>query len=181
MGSHLGGGGTATRVFCIQGVCIQGGSASRGRARMVCIQGRACIGGTASRGVCIQGESTWKRVGQTPRTLQDTVNKRALCILLENILVFGFFIFIMINSWVFPKCFPKFAEFSDKNIFHYSKRARTCHTATCYVIDQNPTTVPVRHMWETGSLKCLCFSDLSDPLNSLNSCFNQGKLLYRFP
>ena len=28
------------------------------------------------------------------------------------------------NSGVFPKCFT---EFSDKNICHYSKRARTCY------------------------------------------------------
>ena len=27
----------------------------------------------------------------------------------------------------FPKCFTEFTEFSDKNICHYSKRARTCH------------------------------------------------------
>ena len=28
---------------------------------------------------------------------------------------------------VFPECFTEFAEFSEKNICHYSKRARTCH------------------------------------------------------
>ena len=50
---------------------------------------------------------------------------------------------------VFPKCFSEFTEFSDKNICHYSKRARTCHPATFGVTDQNATTP--RHMWETGS------------------------------
>ena len=47
--------------------------------------------------------------------------------------------------------FTAFAEFSDKYICHYSKRARTCHTATSCVRDQEATTVPARHMWETGS------------------------------
>ena len=31
------------------------------------------------------------------------------------------------NIKVFPKCFTKFAKFSDKNICHYSKRVQTCH------------------------------------------------------
>ena len=44
---------------------------------------------------------------------------------------------------VLPKCFT---EFSDKNIFHYSKKDRTCHTTTSCVRDQHATTSPVRHM-----------------------------------
>ena len=91
---------------CIQGVCIQGdvglhlgdlhperclppvgstsrggGSASRGR-------------GSASRGcVCIQWGCASRGVGQTPSPetygiLRDTVNKRAVRILLECILLF---------------------------------------------------------------------------------------------
>ena len=52
---------------------------------------------------------------------------------------------------VFPKCFAEFAEFSGKNICHYSKRAWTCHTEIACVRDQDATTAPKRHMWETGS------------------------------
>ena len=48
--------------------------------------------------------------------------------------------------------FIEFAEFGDKNVCHYSKRAQTCHTATSCVRDHSATTVPVRHMWEAGSL-----------------------------
>ena len=48
--------------------------------------------------------------------------------------------------------FTEFAEFSDKNICHYSKRAWTCHPATSCVRDQDATPVPARHMWETRSL-----------------------------
>ena len=43
---------------------------------------------------------------------------------------------------VHPKCFTEFAEFSDN--CHYSKRARTCHTVTSCVRDQDATTV--QHM-----------------------------------
>ena len=53
--------------------------------------------------------------------------------------------------------FTKFSEFNDKNICHYSKRAQTCHQATSCVGDQDATTVPVRHMWETWSLNGLWF------------------------
>ena len=45
-------------------------------------------------------------------------------------------------SGVFPKCFTKFAEFSDKNICHYSKRARTFHPVTPFIRDQDATTIP---------------------------------------
>ena len=48
--------------------------------------------------------------------------------------------------------FREFTKFSDKNICHYSKKARTCHPATSSVGDQDATKVPARHMWETGSL-----------------------------
>ena len=53
---------------------------------------------------------------------------------------------------VFPKCLTKFAEFSDKNICHYSKRAGTCHPATSCVRVQDATTVLARHMWEIFKL-----------------------------
>ena len=42
--------------------------------------------------------------------------------------------------------FTEFAEFSDKNIFHYSKKARTCHPAISCVRDQDATRAPTRHM-----------------------------------
>ena len=51
----------------------------------------------------------------------------------------------LLNYWI--------TEFIDKNICHYSKRARTCHPATSCVRDQDATTAPARHMWETGSSK----------------------------
>ena len=41
--------------------------------------------------------------------------------------------------------FIEFSEFSDKNICHYSKRARMCHPVSS-VTDQDATTVPARHM-----------------------------------
>ena len=42
--------------------------------------------------------------------------------------------------------FTESDEFSDKNICHYSKRARTYHLNTSCVRDQDVTTVPARHM-----------------------------------
>ena len=48
----------------------------------------ACIIGHMTKGVCIQGG--WAE--HPPRTLQDTVNKQAVCILLECILVPYFFV-----------------------------------------------------------------------------------------
>ena len=48
--------------------------------------------------------------------------------------------------------FTEIAEFSDKNICHYSKRAQTCHPAASCVRDQDATAVLARHMWETESL-----------------------------
>ena len=39
----------------------------------------------------------------------------------------------------------EFAEFSDKNICHYSKRAPTCHPAISCLRDQDATTAPARH------------------------------------
>ena len=50
---------------------------------------------------------------------------------------------------VFTEC-AEFTEVSDKN--HYSKRARICHPTTSCVRDQDATTAPTRHMWETRSL-----------------------------
>ena len=48
--------------------------------------------------------------------------------------------------------FTEFAEFIDKNICHYCKRAQTCNPGTSCVRHQHATTAPARHMWETGSL-----------------------------
>ena len=48
--------------------------------------------------------------------------------------------------------FIEFLEFSDKNVWHYSKRARTCQSATSFVRDQHATPAPARQMWEPGSL-----------------------------
>ena len=42
--------------------------------------------------------------------------------------------------------FTEFAEFSDKNMYYYSKRVRTCHPATSCVRDMDASTVPARHM-----------------------------------
>ena len=52
----------------------------------------------------------------------------------------------MLRTWpligyVTQWCFPlMFFEFSDKNITHYSKRARTCNPVTFCVRDQDATT-----------------------------------------
>ena len=43
----------------------------------------------------------------------------------------------------------EFAEFSDKNISHYSKKPQTSYPDTICVRDQHTTTLPARHMWET--------------------------------
>ena len=56
----------------------------------------------------------------------------------------------MIHWSFFLNFFTEFAEFSDKNICHYSKR--TCHPATSCVTDQDATTELTRHVYETGSL-----------------------------
>ena len=60
-----------------------------------------------------------------------------------------------------------FAEFSDKNICHYSKRAGICHL---FARDQHATTGPARHIGETGSLPwaqfmfqwCIRFPDFAE-------------------
>ena len=52
---------------------------------------------------------------------------------------FGFLLDFFLNV------FTEFAEFSDKNIYHYSKRAQTCHPATSCVRDHDVITVPARH------------------------------------
>ena len=61
----------------------------------------------------------------------DTVNEQAVHILLECILVL--------------KCFTEFTEFSDKNICHYNKRTRTCHTTASCERDQDDSIAPTRH------------------------------------
>ena len=42
------------------------------------------------------------------------------------------------------------AQFSDRNICHYSKRAWTCHLL--HKGDQDATTTSARRLWERGSL-----------------------------
>ena len=46
---------------------------------------------------------------------------------------------------------------SVTKIFVYSKRTRTCHSSTSCVRDQNATTAPARHIWDTGSLNWTLF------------------------
>ena len=53
----------------------------------------------------------------------------------------------------FLHVFTEFTKLSDKNICNYNKRAWTCHPATSCVRDQDATTAPATHMWETGYLK----------------------------
>ena len=58
-------------------------------------------------------------------------------------------------SLSFPKCFHWIRWIQWKNICCYCKRARTCHPTTSCVRDQDDTTTPARHMWETRSLNKL--------------------------
>ena len=58
---------------------------------------------------------------------------------------------LTLNS-VFPKCFHWIRWIHWQKNCHYIKRAWTCHPATSCVRGQDHTTVPARHMWETGSL-----------------------------
>ena len=72
---------------------------------------------------------------------------------------------------VFPKCFTEFAESTDKNICHYSKKVRTGHFCEG---NQDATTASARHMWETGSLNrtqvmLQWFQDFKISLNLPNS------------
>ena len=69
-----------------------------------------------------------------------------------------------------------FTEFSDK-IFVITVKG--LQLSTSYVRDQDATTVPARHTWETGSLNSVQFMlcDLSDSLNLLNS-LNSMKILF---
>ena len=62
---------------------------------------------------------------------------------------------VHITHWINYPCnlfefslnvFAEFAGFSDKNICHYSKRARTCHPVTSCVRGQDATTVHARYM-----------------------------------
>ena len=62
----------------------------------------------------------------------------------------------------FLNIFTQFSEFNDKKNCHYSKRTRTCHSATSCLRDQNATTAPGRHMWERGSLNWAQFMLHSD-------------------
>ena len=48
--------------------------------------------------------------------------------------------------------FTQFAEFRDKYIYHYSKRARTCHSTSSPVRDQDATTMLSRNTCERQDL-----------------------------
>ena len=73
----------------------------------------------------------------------------------------------------FVNVFTEFSEFSDKNICHYSKRIRTCHLLCkrpgCY------HSVSKKHVIDRIFESNLCFSDLSDSLNSMKVLFHLGK------
>ena len=81
---------------------------------------------------------------QLPWVKSNTVLAATLAFLLHCINTFEFSLNV-------------FTEFSDKKICHHSKRTWTCHPATSCVRDQDATTVPARHMWETGSLNWVLF------------------------
>ena len=94
----------------------------------------------------------------------------------------------MVNeAWLFTFC--HWTHGCDINVVkNYLKRARTCHSATSCVRDQDATAVPARHTWETGSLNwtqfmlhwCIIFpicaqitefNEISVPFRK-NSCFS---------
>ena len=52
------------------------------------------------------------------------------------------------SLWFSLNVFTEFAEFSGKNICHYSKRARTCHPAASCVSDQDATTVSAERIFK---------------------------------
>ena len=80
--------------MCGRGACIAGGMCGRGCAwQGVCMVGACMAGG----GACMQGGCAWQGgmcgrgciTDMAPwQILQDTVNERVVCILLEYILVF---------------------------------------------------------------------------------------------
>ena len=83
--------------LCLSVILFTGGLASQHASQvtwpgMVCIGGGGSLppGGCLSLGVCIQGEGLHPggRLGRPPQALWDMVNKRAVRILLECILVF---------------------------------------------------------------------------------------------
>ena len=81
---------------------------------------------------------------------------------------------------VFPKYFHWIRWIQWTKNCRYSKRIRTCHSATSFVRDQDATSAPARHMWETGILSQTQFmlQWLSVSLNSLNPVkvlFHLGK------
>ena len=69
-----------------------------------------------------------------------------------SLLLTSALIISMQDNGVFPKGFTDSTIFSDKNISHYNKRARTYHPDTSCVADHDATTALARHMWEIGSL-----------------------------
>ena len=80
----------------------------------------------------------------------------------------------------FLKVFTEFSEFRDKNNCHYSKRTRTCYLLC--VRNQDVSTVPVRQMWETGSLSWSQFIlqwFISFPEFAEFTEFNESSTLFR--
>ena len=81
----------------------------------------------------------------------------------------------IISSWCKPavmefflNVFTEFSKFSDKK---FTITVKGLVPATSCIRDQDATTVPARHMWETGSLNWAQFMHqwLSVSPNSLNS------------
>ena len=88
----------------------------------------------------------------------------------------------------FLNVFTEFSEFRDKNIWHYSKRSRTCHPAISCVRDQDVTTVPARHMWGTGSLSWsqfmlqwfISFNEFAE-FNESSALFRKNSIMFCRP
>ena len=94
----------------------------------VCGRGREWQGGHESwghvrQGMCMAGECVW----QEATVIEGACMAGAGCAWQERWPLQRMVHILLECIGVFPKCFTEFAEFRDKNICHYSKRARTCH------------------------------------------------------
>ena len=76
-------GGHAWGVVCGRGACVAGGCMAGG----VCMAGGMCGGGGHAWGWCMAGGGMHGRGRHAWQILRNTVNERAVCILLECILV----------------------------------------------------------------------------------------------
>ena len=91
-------GGMCDRGVCGRGACVAGD---------VCSRGMHCRG-HAWQGMCVVGGHAWQGcvyVARMPpcQILRDTVNERAVCILLECILVYDLcssLMAVMISPWI---------------------------------------------------------------------------------